>query len=74
VYLTEVWIEAVPSTSHLWIVLRKDAKSREGCSTYGAALTVAAVENMFQYPRDAQRDEENREDGLPCGLKKLCSR
>src|SRR5205807_8049883 len=30
-------------------VLRKDAKSRKGCSTYGAALTVAAVEKMFQY-------------------------
>jgi integrase/recombinase XerD len=49
IYLTEVWIEANPATSHLWIVLRKDAKSREGCSTYGSALTVAAVEKMFQY-------------------------
>jgi integrase len=49
IYLTEVWIEATPATSHLWIVLRKDAKSREGCSTYGSALTVAAVEKMFQY-------------------------
>jgi integrase/recombinase XerD len=49
IYLTEVWIEANPATSHLWIVLRKDAKSREGCSTYGLALTVAAVEKMFQY-------------------------
>ncbi len=49
IYLTEVWIEASPTTSHLWIVLRKDAKSREGCSTYGAALTVAAVEKMCQY-------------------------
>jgi len=49
IYLTEVWIEATPATSHLWIVLNKRAKSREGCSTYGAALTVAAVEKMFQY-------------------------
>ncbi len=49
IYLTEVWIEATPATSHLWIVLRKEAKSREGRSTYGAALTVAAVEKMFQY-------------------------
>ena len=49
IYLTEVWIEAAPATSHLWIVLRKEAKSRESCSTYGAALTVAAVEKMFQY-------------------------
>lgn len=30
-------------------MLKKDAKSREGCSTYGAALTMAAVEKMFQY-------------------------
>ncbi len=25
-------------------------------------------------PRDAQRDEESKEDGLSCGLKKLPSR
>jgi len=49
IYLTEVWIEASPTTSHLWIVLNKCAKDREGSSTYGAALTVAAVEHMFQY-------------------------
>jgi integrase/recombinase XerD len=49
IYLTEVWIEATPATSHLWIVLRKEAKRRGGCSTYAAALTVAAVEKMFQY-------------------------
>ena len=49
IYLTEVWIEATPATTHLWIVLNKRAKSREGGSTYGAALTVAAVEKMFQY-------------------------
>src|SRR5204863_4596265 len=44
-----VWIEATPAATHLWIVLNKRAKSREGGSTYGAALTVAAVEKMFQY-------------------------
>ena len=49
IYLTEVWIEATPSTDHLWIVLNKRAKSRESGSTYGSALTVAAVEKMFQY-------------------------
>jgi integrase/recombinase XerD len=49
IYLTEVWIEATPATTHLWIVLNKRAKSREGDSTYGAALTVATVEKMFQY-------------------------
>ena len=49
IYLTEVWIEATPATTHLWIVLNKRAKSREGGSTYGAALTVAAVEQMFRY-------------------------
>ncbi len=49
IYLTEVWIEATPATTHLWIVLNKRAKSREGGSTYGAALTVATVEKMFQY-------------------------
>jgi integrase/recombinase XerD len=49
IYLTEVWIDASPTTSHLWIVLNKHAKNREGDSTYGAALTVAAVEQMFRY-------------------------
>src|SRR6266851_3297671 len=49
IYITEVWIEANPATSHLWIVLKKEAKSREGQSTYGTALTVAAVEKIFQH-------------------------
>jgi len=49
IYLTEVWIEASPTTTHLWVVLNKHAKDREGDSTYGTALTVAAVEHMFRY-------------------------
>jgi len=49
VYITEVWIEANPCTDHLWIVLKKEAKNREGQSTYGAALTGAAVEKIFQH-------------------------
>lgn len=48
-YITEVWIEANPATSHLWIVLNKHAKSREGQSTYRTALSVAAVEKVFQH-------------------------
>ncbi len=49
IYITEVWIEANPRTDHLWLVLKKEAKSREGQSTYGTALTVAAVEKVFQH-------------------------
>jgi integrase/recombinase XerD len=49
VYITEVWIEANPCTDHLWIVLNKHAKNREGQSTYATALTVAAVEKVFQH-------------------------
>lgn len=49
IYLTEVWIEASPHTEHLWIVLSRSAKSRDGRSTYGTALTVAAVEKVFQH-------------------------
>ncbi len=49
VYITEVWIEASPYTDYLWIVLNKRAKSREGQSTYGTALTIAAVEKVFQH-------------------------
>jgi integrase/recombinase XerD len=49
VYLTEVWIEASPRTDHLWIVLNKRAKDRDGQSRYGAALSLPAVESMFQH-------------------------
>jgi integrase/recombinase XerD len=49
IYLTEVWIEANPQTDHLWIVLKKEAKDRDGQSTYGMALTTATVEKMFQH-------------------------
>jgi len=49
VYITEVWVEANPCTDHLWIVLNKSAKSSERRSTYGTALSVAAVEKVFQH-------------------------
>ncbi len=49
VYITEVWIETNPCTDHLWVVLKKEAKNRQGRSTYGTALTVAAVEKVFQH-------------------------
>ncbi len=48
-YITEVWIESNPVTSHLWIVLKKEAKDREGQLTRGTALSVATVEKMFQH-------------------------
>jgi integrase/recombinase XerD len=47
VYITEVWIEANPRTDHLWIVLKKEAKTHDGTSTFGTASTHAAVEKMF---------------------------
>lgn len=49
VYLTEVWIEADPVTTHLWINLNPTSKDREGRARFGAALSVAAVEKMFQH-------------------------
>jgi integrase/recombinase XerD len=49
VYLTEVWIEANPATSHLWIVLNKHARDQRGQSRYGTALSLAAVESMFEH-------------------------
>jgi integrase/recombinase XerD len=49
VYLTEVWIEANPATSHLWIVFNTQARDRDGKSRYGPALSLAAVENMFEH-------------------------
>jgi integrase/recombinase XerD len=49
IYITEVWIEANPRTDHLSLVLKKEAKNRQGQSTYGTALTVAAVEKAFQH-------------------------
>src|SRR6266571_1614963 len=45
VYLTEVWIEASPATDHLWIVLKKEAKSREGRSTHATALVRSYLQD-----------------------------
>ncbi|GHO71257.1 hypothetical protein KSC_101490 [Ktedonobacter sp. SOSP1-52] len=57
IYLTEVWIEANLRTDHLWLVLKKEARSREGQPTYGTALTVAAVDKIFQhYSTDLDRE------------------
>lgn len=49
VYITEVWIEANPRTDHLWIVLKKEARDRDGQLTCGTTLSLATVEKMFQY-------------------------
>ena len=46
-YITEVWIESNPVTSHLWIVLKKEAKDREGQLTRGTALSVATSRRCF---------------------------
>src|SRR5258707_1116896 len=48
-YLTEVWIDAPLRTNHLWVVLNKHARNREGQNTCGTALNAAAVESMFQH-------------------------
>lgn len=48
-YLTEVWIEASPRTNHVWVVLKKDASTREGQATCGTALSMAAVASMFAH-------------------------
>jgi integrase/recombinase XerD len=48
-YITEVWVEANPVTSQLWIVFKKDATDRSGQPTYGTALTVSTAEKMFQH-------------------------
>ena len=49
VYLTEAWIEASPRTDHLWIVLKKGARDRNGQQTCGTALTIPTVEKMFEH-------------------------
>jgi integrase/recombinase XerD len=49
VYLTEVWVEAAPRTTHLWIVLNKGARNMAGEPTCGTALSLGATENMFQH-------------------------
>jgi integrase/recombinase XerD len=49
VYITEVWIEANPRTDHLWIVLKKEARDRDGENRYGTALSLPAVESMFRH-------------------------
>jgi len=49
IYLTEVWIEAQPRTDHVWLVLKRDAKDRQGCPTFGTALDADAVGMMFRH-------------------------
>jgi len=49
VYMTEVWIEANPHTDHLWVNLKPASKDQDGHSRFGKALTLVAVEKMFQY-------------------------
>ena len=49
VYMTEVWIEAYPHTDHLWINLNPASKDQDGHSRFGRALTLVAVEKMFQH-------------------------
>jgi integrase/recombinase XerD len=49
VYLTEVWVEATPRTSHLWIVLKPEARNMAAEPTCGTALSLGATENMFQH-------------------------
>ncbi len=49
IYLTEVWIEAQPRTDHVWLVLKRDAKDRQGCPTCGTALDADAVGMMFRH-------------------------
>lgn len=49
VYITEIWVEATLETPHLWIVLKKEAKNRVGSPLFGKALSMQAVEKMFQY-------------------------
>lgn len=49
VYITEIWIEANPHTDHLWLVFKKEAKTRDGATTFGTALSLAAVQKMFQH-------------------------
>jgi integrase len=49
VYITEVWIEATPHTDHLWVVFKKEARDRNGASTFSTALSIQAVEKMFQH-------------------------
>jgi integrase/recombinase XerD len=48
-YLTEVWIEACPRTDHVWVVLKPDARNREGQATCGTALSMAAIASMFAH-------------------------
>jgi len=38
-----------PHPTHLWVVTKKEACTREGSATVGTALTVAACAKMFEH-------------------------
>jgi hypothetical protein len=59
---------ATDSIAHLF----KRVNTRSEAASIPIADTHGVLES--KNPRDAQRAEESGEDGLSCGLKKLCSR
>ncbi len=48
-YISEVWVRLTPRTTHLWVVTKKEACTREGRATGGTALTAAACAKMFEH-------------------------
>jgi len=49
IYLTEVWLDASPDHDYLWIVLKQDARNRDGALTYGRPLNYKAVAKQFEH-------------------------
>jgi integrase/recombinase XerD len=49
IYLTEVWLDASPDHDYLWIVLRPNARNRDGAVTFGQPLTYKAVSSQFRH-------------------------
>ncbi|GAC1430098.1 MAG: tyrosine-type recombinase/integrase [Chloroflexota bacterium] len=48
-YISEVWVRLSPCTTHLWVVTKQGARTREGRATVGTALTAAACAKMFEH-------------------------
>jgi hypothetical protein len=63
--LLENWFQKYPAAHQ--VALGTGFRSNEDTQHWGAFFELYC-------PRDAQREEESEEDGLSCGVKKLCSR
>lgn len=67
------WHDSTPHMKHEHVCSRFRSHSRNTSQISPGFLRCSLRQFVKKLPRDAQRDEEGGKDGLPWGLKRLCS-